>query len=81
MDKRKLLEVDEDILFCAFRYALGRKTYIVSVLTDEIHKQWHLLSDKTKSMIQKEIKVAIETDNAGWDCDKELWETILTLNI
>lgn len=81
MDKRKLLEVNEDIIFFSFRYCLGRKTYVVSMMVDELIKQWPNLMDSTKSKIQSEIKQAIDLGDAGWDCDVEQWNKILDLTI
>jgi hypothetical protein len=35
----------ELILLAASRYALGRKTYIVSAVVDYLEKEWNSLSD------------------------------------
>lgn len=72
---------DNDILFLAFRYALGRRTYIVSDMVEVIIDKWETLPITIKSMIQKEIKYAIMTNNAGADIDIKDWKTILELNI
>ena len=78
MDKGKLL-IDQDFLFLAFRYALGRKTYVVSMVVDELIKQWPNLNDANKSKIKTEIEQAIYEDLAGWDCDVVEWKKILNL--
>ena len=36
--------VDPVILFCAFRYALGRRTYVVDTVCKQIHRSWETLS-------------------------------------
>jgi hypothetical protein len=73
------MKVNVDILFYAFRYALGRKTYAVSTVADCIKKNWDEIDENTKSVIIKEIKMAIENENAGMDCDKKKWNEILEL--
>jgi len=65
--------IDENILFYAFRYCLGRTTYVVADCVDQLKRNWWLLSDKTKSIIIKEIKEAIVENRAGQDNDIEEW--------
>ena len=77
----KTLELHEDFLFFAFRYALGRRTYVVSMMVSELKKQWDNLDPHTKSKIQKEITEAIQYGDAGMDIDVHEWKTILDLDI
>ena len=69
----------EDIMFYAFRYALGRKTYAVNDVTTYLIDNWSRISEKTKNIICKEIKIAIEEDRAGMDCDVIQWKAVLLL--
>jgi hypothetical protein len=45
----------ELILASALRYALGRQTYIVHVVQDEIVRQWDTLSPQARSTIVVDI--------------------------
>lgn len=45
----------EDILFFAFRYCLGRKTYAVSTVVEAIIYSWPHISARTKRMMKREI--------------------------
>ena len=67
----------ELILLAAFRYALGRKTYIVGAVVDAILEKER--SEFFIKTIQGEIWQAIETGNAGMECDIRQWERLLSL--
>lgn len=66
-----------DLAICAFRYALGRRTYITSAVSDLIIKHGGDLSHFTRDLMIKEIKEALYQDRAGMDCDKENWIKLL----
>ena len=72
--------MNESIVFFAFRYALGRKTYAVSTVVGFLQENWENLSYKCKSTIQREIKQAIKSGNAGDTMDVEAWEQIRSYN-
>lgn len=66
------------ILFCAFRYALGRRTYVVDYVTKAIHAYWLDMQESDKSIIVKEIIEHYERfGNLGHDIDKEQWMSIV----
>jgi len=67
------------VLFMAFRYALGRKTYAVSLVVDEIIDRWETLDDVDRTQYKKEIKEAIKEGRAGMTMDVIEWERILDL--
>ena len=69
--------MNDDIVFYAFRYALGRKTYAVGIVVDYILGNWDLLKPATKGLIQAEIEEAIEKGNAGMEIDVKEWTKIL----
>ncbi len=75
--KDKTLKVTELTLVASFRYALGRRTYIVSEVVDDILINWDKLSSKFKDTIIKEISEAIENNNAGDQTDIQDWNKIL----
>lgn len=66
--------IARDIIFlCAFRYALGRMTYIVSEVAAEIRKNAALLDDSTKRLIIAEITEAEVGGRLGMDMDAKVW--------
>jgi hypothetical protein len=69
------------LLILAFRYALGRKTYVVSSMVEDLIRYWDIFGSNAKFQIQKEIKQAIERNDAGMDCDVKEWKKILELSI
>ncbi len=73
------MSFNEEILFYAFRYALGRMTYAVSTVSGELINNWHRISDHTKELIIDEINKAIKSDNAGAKCDVVRWKSVLLL--
>lgn len=75
------MENDDDrlILISAFRYALGRMTYMPSVICAEIKRQWPYLSEGDKALFQREVKEAIDRDLAGMDIDQRVWAELLEL--
>lgn len=68
----------EDIsamLIGAERYALGRRTYIVQWTCEFIGNNLHLLTEKDKNVMIRDIKTAI---SYGDECDEACWKTLLT---
>jgi len=73
-DMLKLLELNEDtelIIICAMRYAIGRQTYMPTLVQDYIRPLFPKLSDKTLQIIVRDIETAYwlgdETiDKPGW---------------
>lgn len=62
----------ELIYLCAFRYALGRRTYIVEIVVDWLKNHHKDLSKTAKQLIIKEIESPLFSD-WGHKCDKEKW--------
>lgn len=76
---KKQPKIETDILFFAFRYALGRRTGAVTFMVTEISNRWPLIDVVTQNQIQREIKDAISMDRAGDKCDIDSWRKILYL--
>lgn len=81
------LDTDDlnDLLVCAFRYALGRRTYIVHTITEIIKTNLSALESRTIEVMLQDIerqhdyeKVGIEKV-FGDDCDRERWMEVETL--
>lgn len=68
MDKKHL--VDRDILFYAFRYALGRRSYAPAVVVDNIKANIRNIS---KGDIKAYIREISECDDLGDEMDVRFW--------
>ena len=72
---KQMMTLDQDITIgCAFRYALGRMTYVVSSVCDEIERLAPTISEKTRYRFIREIDEAIANDAAGMQMDIERWQ-------
>lgn len=70
---------NEDIsmmLVSAERYALGRRTYNVEWTCEIIKKNMHLLSDKDKKIMIRDLENPI---SYGDECDKQEWIILLEM--
>ena len=61
---------------CAFRYALGRQTYVVQEMVVELQANWERMKPY-QHQIQEDIRMAIDTGQAGMDMDVKEWTKIL----
>lgn len=77
--QKPAIKVSELTLLASFRYALGRQTYIVSEVVENILANWQTLSQNTKDKMKVDIEEAIENNSIGHDIDKEQWNKIIEL--
>jgi len=68
------------VLIAAFRYALGRMTYMSSAIVEEIVANWDKISDSDKILYIREINEAIEMGHAGMQCDIQSWKRVILMN-
>lgn len=69
------------IIFCAFRYALGRRTYIVSTVANFIRDNLQYIQTKDIKLMIKEIEEKnmthshrdMEYNELGDPCDINVW--------
>jgi hypothetical protein len=66
-------ELPEAMVICAFRYCLGRATYVVGECCDYLACVWHRLSPHTQHLILNEITEALQRDRAGMEQDRQAW--------
>ena len=66
------------MLLSAERYALGRQTYIVEWTCEFISNNLHLLLEKDKKVIIRDIKQQEEYGYGEW-FDKEEWMKLLKI--
>jgi hypothetical protein len=67
------------IIICAFRYALGRRTYVVSVIANRLIQLYPKYPLDQQRRTAKEIKEAIEKGNAGHEMAVEQWKKVMCL--
>jgi|JTFP01.1.fsa_nt_gb hypothetical protein len=76
--KLNFKEDDELVLFCAFRYALGRRTYVVSAIVEIILENWEKFSPERQEQFKKEILEHKKLcGDLGDACDEDSWNRIL----
>ena len=63
-------------ILAAFRYALGRRTYAVACVADELLRFADAMDPFHKMLIAKEIREAIERGEAGDECDVRAWTRV-----
>lgn len=75
------MNLDNQItLDCAFRYALGRSSYVTSAVSNVIIECWDAIPSERKMMIVAEINKAIKEDRIGMEMDKINWQRIVLLS-
>jgi len=70
--------VDDDILlFCAMRYALGRRSYVTSAVTAWIIRSAPLMTPVRRAWYVNEIQPIIDAGHAGENMDVQAWKNVL----
>lgn len=78
MKNYKVTNDYELMLMMAFRYALGRQTYVVHFIVENILDNWDVFSDARKRQFKREINEHKEIfGNLGHDMDEAEWNKIL----
>ena len=77
------IEDDDDrlVLICAFRYALGRMTYMPGVIAGAILQVWDDLTKADQQLFHREITEAFDRGMAGMGCDMDTWTSVLALPV
>lgn len=65
-----------DLMVCAFRYALGRRSYITHTIAELLIKHKDKLFAQSKETVLKDIQVAFDTNNYGMEMDRAVWEKL-----
>lgn len=66
----------KDIVCCSLRYALGRKTYITSLVSDYIIDHPELIDERVKDVMLKDIEEYLDRRNIYYndnECDYQSW--------
>jgi len=69
----------DTLFFCSFRYALGRRTYIVHDVATLINDNKNLLTIQTKAKMVEEIYGSIAEGSAGMKMDVDIWQRLAEL--
>lgn len=80
----------EMLIVGAFRYAVGRRSYVVGEMCDWLVFNWSELSSNTKHIIERDLEGEFERDDQarsasrdvkplGDDCDRSSWERVRAL--
>ena len=70
----KIKQYEELVWICAVRYALGRRTYVTSCVSNFMIESIPEMSEKTKSIMIRDIE---ECNDLGMDCDRKNWNNLL----
>jgi hypothetical protein len=65
------------MVIAAFRYCLGRRTYIVGSCVDWLKSYWDELDENSKIIIIREIQECLFHKLGGDECDVSDWESLL----
>lgn len=61
------------LILCAFRYALGRSSYVTEEISDIIRDNLTVISIHILKIIVKEIDEATRKKEIAMRCDREIW--------
>jgi hypothetical protein len=68
----------DSMVFYAFRYCLGRQTYVISECVEYLVENWHRLSDNTRTQI-KEILGDAGIQRLQGSIDSAEWAKVLEM--
>lgn len=71
-----MIGIDDGILFNAFRYSLGRRTYVVSETAKAIKMNVSRIQPKLRTKMIEEIEEAIRDGHAGMQMDVDEWRAV-----
>lgn len=67
----------DDLVLCAFRYCMGRMSYIVSDMCRHLKHHWEEICPPFRKLIMEEIENAIDREDYGMEMDRVCWERTL----
>lgn len=66
--------MSRDVLYWAsVRYALGRRTYVVSDVAEAVIRDWDKLTKGAQETIQRDVDEAIAKRDTGMEMDHRQW--------
>lgn len=84
------IPADSLMIIAAFRYCLGRQTYIVRDCTDWVARYWNEMPKQARTIIARDLDEAFADDDRdrangsaykrlGWECDRAAWNHVRRL--
>lgn len=73
------VSVDPYMMLCAVRYALGRTSYMVGMVAEELRRVASFLPSELRVVIARDISEALNRNEAGDPCDQREWKACLSL--
>ena len=74
------MNIDNQIVLeCAFRYALGRSTYVTEAVSNIMIDCWDALPKSKRIKFISEIRKASEENKIGMEMDKNVWWRLVLL--
>lgn len=70
------MNIPRFMIISSFRYALGRKTYIVIETCDWLRENINLIDDLDKKLMIEEIEFADNLGKLGMKCDSIEWKKL-----
>jgi len=70
-------DMDSLMAVCAFRYCLGRMTYVVKDCVDWLIVRWDDLTETDQKLIIKETRESLSKGQAGMKMDQDEWYRLL----
>lgn len=71
------IELNEQMLVSAVRYAFGRATYIVAMTVEEVLRVWPELSPGVQVLIRSEVNNELHRGDVGMIMDRIEWERLM----
>jgi len=68
---------EETLTAAAFRYALGRSSYIVSSVVEDIIENIDNINNTHLKRMKEEIEEAINENRIGMKMDKRMWLSLI----
>lgn len=83
-------EDDGVMISSAFRYCVGRRTYMPGVCADWLVRNWAVIPEHARSIIKRDLEEEFERDDEaraegrdykplGDDCDRRTWGRVRAL--
>lgn len=71
-----MIKVEPWVISSAVRYALGRRSYVVSETAQTVMNVWEALPETTRAVIVRDVKDEI-AHPGGMDMDTQTWLDLL----
>lgn len=85
--RKDAVRVDDTVIVSAFRYCLGRQSYIVGSFCEWLVTNWPKIDERSRLLIQRELDQAFADEDSGKftykllgdACDRQEWGKVRAL--